>query len=120
MSKEIKMTQEFALPVVVQMDPLPPNNNPYHHDLFHMGCGISGAWEAMFSGHSGIKQEHNMSEAEKEAKARGESVWYDDPSYIIFINKKTGQRFKLVFKFDKDNGDLMNALLRQHEAEGKI
>ena len=114
------MTQEFALPVVVPMDPLPPNNNPYNHDLFHMGCGISGAWEAMFSGHAGIKQEHNMSESEKETKARGESVWYDDPSYIIFINKKTGQRFKLVFKFDKDNGDLMNALLRQHEAEGKI
>lgn len=120
MSEQQTKTEEFALPVLVPMEPIPAGSNPYHHDLYHMGCGISGAWEAMFSEHAGIKQEHNMSEAEKEAKARGESVWYNDPSYIIFINKKTGQRFKMVFKFDKDHGDLMNAILRQREAEGKL
>ena len=112
--------QEFALPVVVPMEPLPANCNPFRHDLFHMGCEVSGAWLAMFSGHAGLKQEHNYSDHDKEAKARGESVWNDDPSYIIMINQKTGQRFKLVFKFDRDDGDLMNALLRQREAEGKL
>ena len=112
--------QEFPLPVVVPMEPIPAGSNPYHHDLYNMGCSLSGAWEAMFSEHAGLKQDHNLSAEEKEARARGEAVWYDDPSYIIFINKKTGQRFKLVFKFDKDNTEVMNAILRQKELEGGI
>jgi len=98
MSEQQTKTEEFALPVLVPMEPIPAGSNPYHHDLYHMGCDISGNWEAMFDKHVGDI----------------------DPSYIIMINKKTGQRFKMVFKFNKDHGDLMNAVLRQREAEGKI
>lgn len=112
--------QDFPLPVIVPMEPIPPGSNPFHHDLFHMGCGVSGPWMAMFTEHQGSKQEHNMTAEEKEAKARGETIWNPDPSYIIMINQKTGQRFKMVFKFDRDDGDLMNALLRQRQAEGHL
>lgn len=118
MSEDAK--EKFPLPVIIPMDPIPPNSNPFHHDLYHMGCSVSGPWLAMFSEHAGIKQEHNMNTQEKEAKARGECVWNPDPSYIIMVNQKTGQRFKMVFKFDRDDGDLMNALLRQREVEGKL
>lgn len=111
---------EFALPVIVPMDPIPAGSNPFHTDLFHMGCEVSGPWMAMYTEHAGTKQAHNYSEQDKAAKERGETVWNEDPSYIIMINQRTGQRFKMVFKFDRDNGDLMNALLRQREAEGKL
>lgn len=92
--------EEFALPVLVPMDPIPVGSNPFSADLYHMGCNVSGSWMAMFDQHAGSE--------------------YPDPSYIIMVNTKTGQRFKMVFKFDKDDGDFMNAILRAREAGGGL
>lgn len=79
------------------MDSLPPNNNPFQHDHWNMGCDISGAWVAMFSEHDGLKQEHNLTAEEKVRRAAGEPIFYDDPKEIILVNQRTGQRFKLDF-----------------------
>jgi len=89
----------MKLPTMTAMEPLPPNSNPFHHDLYNMGSEVSGAWMAMYSEHSGFKKDHNKTEEER---AAGEPVWNPDPRYIIFVNQRTGQRFRL--DFEHDNG----------------
>jgi hypothetical protein len=81
-------------PYVVPLEAYPANCNPFRHDACNMGCQVSGAWVAMYSQHAGLKQEHNKTDEEK---ASTEPVYYDDPEYIIMVNTKTGQRFKIVF-----------------------
>ncbi len=88
---------KFELPKIESLESYPPNNNPFHHDKFNMGVGVSGAWVAMTDQFSGHKHDYNCSPEEKEMKKRGEPVFYDDPKYLIFVNQKTGQRFKLLF-----------------------
>jgi hypothetical protein len=113
MNMNIHIQDNPTLPLIVPMDPLPPNNNPFNYDLYNMGSEVGGAWMAMYDQHSGLKQEYNMTDAEKEATARGEAIWYPDPAYIIMANQRTGQRFKLVWP-GRDMTDVMNRVIRRH------
>lgn len=72
------------LPVVEAMPSIPAESNPFHYDHYNMGSQLSGAWMAMYNKHAGHVQGK-------------ENVWYDDPDYIIFVNQRTGQRFRLTF-----------------------
>jgi hypothetical protein len=78
----------MKLPQIVQMDPIPVGANPFNHDAYNMGVQVSGAWTAMYDKHIGDV----------------------DPAYIIMVNSKTGQRFKLLFNADNDHSDLMHVL----------
>ena len=83
-----------------------------------MGSAVSGAWIAMYDEHSGLKQAHNMSEDERQRQAAGEPIYNDDPGYIIFVNSRTGQRFKL--SWNKNSGmrqEYMDMLLKEREAQ---
>lgn len=102
------------LPRLVPLDPLPANANPFTHDLYHMGVGVTGPWMAMYSGHYGTKPE---SARTKEERTRLETVWYDDPKYMILINQRTGQRFKMIWdNIDRpDNSEAMQELLLRRE-----
>lgn len=90
----IRDEPEFVLPTVKAMDSFPPHCNPFHYDLGRMGREVSGAWVAMYTDHSGLKQDHNKTDAER---ASDEPVYNDDPKEILFVNTKTGQRFKIDF-----------------------
>ena len=88
---------EFKLPKMEALSASPPDNNPFNHDHFNMGVEVSGAWMVMTDQHAGIKTDYNCSPEERLRKDDGESVFYDDPSFLTFVNIKTGQRFKLIF-----------------------
>lgn len=90
----VRNVQFDDLPIVEVMDPIPPHANPFHYDSSNMGCAVSGPWTAMFAEHAGFKQAHNMTDGDK---ASPFPVYNPDPQYIIFINGRTGQRFRLVF-----------------------
>lgn len=89
--------KKLTLPTIEPMENFPKNSNPFKHDLFRMGKHVSGAWMAMFTEHGGLKQEHSFTPEDKERKAAGELVFYDDPDEIVMVNQKTGQRFRIVF-----------------------
>ena len=76
---------DYPLPTVEALEPFPAGSNPMHHDVYHMGCNVSGAWFAMFDQHAGPKQVHNMTDEEKEARKQGHTVWNEDPDYIILV-----------------------------------
>jgi hypothetical protein len=90
----VRNVQPSALPTVLEMPSIPPYSNPFHYDQFNMGCDLCGPWMAMYSCHAGIKQEHNKTEEDKQSSF---PVFYAEPEYIIFVNQKTGQRFRLEF-----------------------
>jgi hypothetical protein len=90
----VRNVQFDDLPTVEAMDPIPPYANPFHHDQFNMGCDVSGPWMAMFREHAGHKQPHNFTEEDKLSSL---PVFNPDPQYVIFVNQRTGQRFRLVF-----------------------
>lgn len=90
----VRNVQFSDLPVVNEMPPIPPYSNPFHHDAFNMGCDLCGPWMAMYSGHAGLKAEYNKTEDDKKSTL---PVFYDEPEYIILVNQKTGQRFRLDF-----------------------
>ena len=71
------------LPTIERMTPFPADCNPMHHDAFHMGVYVSGSWMALHAQHAGVNQH------------TGER--FPDPDYIIMVNSRTGQRFKLKF-----------------------
>lgn len=75
-------TESELLPVLVPMPPIPPNSNPFHHDLYNMGCEISGGWMAMYNQFFGNSQ-------------FGDKLPHPEPQYIILVNCRTGQRFRL-------------------------
>jgi hypothetical protein len=79
----------MKLPQMIQMDPLPADCNPFQHDLYSMGVQVSGRWTAMFDKHVGE----------------------EDPAYIIMVNTRTGQRFKLLFDANKDHQESMSNLI---------
>lgn len=76
----------YALPAIVEMESLPPHCNPFHYDSFNMGTDISGGWIAMYREHFGTDREGKP---------------YPDPTYIILVNSRTGQRFRLDFAKDE-------------------
>ena len=90
--------ETFKLPKMEELESYPPDNNPFQFDHFNMGVGVGGAWMVMTAEHSGIKHDYNCTPEEKEKKKQGESVFYNDPKYLIFVNQKTGQRFRLTFE----------------------
>lgn len=104
------------LPRLVPLDPIPANANPFNHDLYHMGVGVTGPWMAMYSGHYGPKPEASRT---TEERSRLETVWYDDPKYIILINQRTGQRFKMIWDQvpKEDFSEVMQAMMRQRELQ---
>ena len=57
-----------------KMESIPPNSNPFLHDLYNMGMDIGRNVTVMFEAHNGEKAD-----------------------YIIVINKETGERIRLVF-----------------------
>jgi hypothetical protein len=59
---------------VQKADTFPANENPYHHDAFHMGIGIGINVEVMFPNHA-----------------------TDRCPYLIVVNKETGERIRVVF-----------------------
>lgn len=56
--------------------PFPAGENPYCHDLYHMGQQIAAGIEMMYPQHSTEKL-----------------------SYLIFVNTKTGERVRVDFDF---------------------
>ena len=90
----VRNVQFDALPTVEAMDPIPPYANPFQHDSFNMGHEMPGPWLAMYREHCGIKADYNKTDEEK---ASSVPVFYPDPQYVIFVNQRTGQRFRLVF-----------------------
>jgi hypothetical protein len=104
------------LPRIVPLDPIPANANPFHYDLYHMGVGVTGPWMAMYSEHYGLKPEYNQTAEEKVSM---KPVWHDDPKYIILINQRTGQRFKMIWDQvpKEDFSEVMQAMMRQRELE---
>ncbi len=103
-----------SFPRIVPMDSIPANANPFTHDFYHMGCEVCGPWMAMYSGHCGLKAEINKT---AEEKASPEPVWYSDPKYIILVNQRTGQRFRLVWDAvaQDDKCEFMQNLLLERE-----
>lgn len=35
--------------VITEMEPIPPNSNPFHHDRICSGTSLAAGWSAMFS-----------------------------------------------------------------------
>lgn len=62
----------FRIIRVHELKRLPPNSNPYNHDLMHMGMHVHKEWEMMLS-------------------TSGEQL-----KYVILINMKTGRRLKII------------------------
>lgn len=90
----VRNVQFDALPTVEAMDPIQPYANPFQHDSSNMGHEMPGPWLAMYREHCGIKADYNKTDEEK---ASSVPVFYPDPQYVIFVNQRTGQRFRLVF-----------------------
>lgn len=90
----VRNVQFDALPTVEAMDPIPPYANPFQHDSFNMGHDMPGPWMAMYREHCGVKADYNKTDEEK---ASNVPVFYPDPQYVIFVNQRTGQRFRLIF-----------------------
>lgn len=42
-TNELKLEDQVDV-VVTEMEAIPPNSNPFHHDSFHMGSSISRGW----------------------------------------------------------------------------
>lgn len=58
---------------VEQMEPIPPNSNPFCHDHYHMGTTLGSNVLVMHENHS------------------------DKPAqYLIIVHKPTGQRLRIV------------------------
>lgn len=57
---------------VEEVASFPPNSNPFHHDLYHMGTQLHGPWMAMYSGSNG-----------------------DELSYMYLVHTTSGRRFRL-------------------------
>lgn len=49
--------------------------HPYWHDMFHMGQPVAKGWEMMFPMHQ-----------------------HEEMKYLIFVNKKTGERVRITFE----------------------
>ena len=88
------------IPRILPMRPYPPNCNPFAHDRNYKGDYVAGAWIGMHNSNVGTKEEHHLTEEEKLRQANGEIIYHEDPEYIVFVNQKTGQRFKLIFPID--------------------
>ncbi len=106
----IKAMEDAKLPNIVELKAFPENCNPFQHDAYNMGCQVSGAWTAMFNQHCGYKQDHNLTEEER---AAGKPVWNQDPKYIIMVNCRTGQRFRLEWDLAGDITDGMNRIINE-------
>lgn len=102
------------LPRLVPLDPIPANANPFNHDLYHCGSDLCGPWMAMYSGGHGHKPEYSQTAEEKVSM---KPVWHDDPKYIILVNQRTGQRFKMIWdNIDRpDISEAMQELLLRRE-----
>ena len=61
---------------------------------------------AMFSGHGGLVQDHNLTDEQRARREAGERVYYDDPKEIVMVNQKTGQRFKIEFPEEDETPEL--------------
>lgn len=59
---------------VEKLDSFPPNENPFNHDAFHMGTKMGKDLMIMHANHTNEKC-----------------------NYMIFINTKTGERFRVKF-----------------------
>lgn len=73
------------------MGRIPPGDNPYSHDQFHMGKGIGNNIVAMFASH-------------------------DDQvcEYLILVDKRTGERVRVTFPGGKraaKRGEMLNAIM---------
>lgn len=78
----VEVWKDFVPPTLDYMAPFPAESNPFHYDHSNMGCAVSGGWYAMYNQHAG----NNL-----------DGKPYPDPKYIVMVNSRTGQRFKLVF-----------------------
>ncbi len=105
------------LPKLVPMTSLPKGCNPFHYDTYNMGCELSGAWVAMYNQHAGLKQDHNLSNYERVRRNEGEVVYYDDPEYIILVNTRTGQRFRLQFPPKSSHRNAIMAAISDQDDE---
>ena len=75
---------------IVELSPFPENCNPFHHDLSHMGTPIGKDLMLMHSNHN-----------------------TEECKYLIFVNTKTGKRFRL--ELDESCGEkvAMNMMLER-------
>ena len=60
--------------IMPEFDNFEPGDNPFRYDHFHMGKDLGSNITIMFANHDKEKM-----------------------TYIIFINKNTGERFKITF-----------------------
>jgi hypothetical protein len=80
---EVSYRKPHKLPEIEAMSSFPANANPFHYDHGNMGCNVSGGWYAMYNEHAGTDRDGKP---------------YRDPKYIIMVNSRTGQRFRLNFE----------------------
>jgi hypothetical protein len=57
-------------PIIEQVESIPPNSNPFHYDLYHMGTQLDKEYTIMY---------HD----------------FDKNNYIYIIEKSTGKRIQL-------------------------
>ncbi len=69
--KELTMKTFFE---IENLEPIPANANPFHHDLFNMGQRLGDNVYAMFGNHD-----------------------TEEMKYLILIDVTTGERVKFVF-----------------------
>lgn len=64
-----------------ELPPFPPNSNPFHHDAYHMGDYIAKNVAIMFATHPSERA-----------------------TYIIIINRETGERLKVTLLDEATHG----------------
>lgn len=79
------------IPKLVPLTPFPADCNPFCHDAFHMGTRLGKDLMVMHANHD-----------------------TEDCKYLIFVNTKTGERFRMEFEGSEDAvavGNMMNMVL---------
>tara|TARA_R110002012_G_C11213093_1_gene561481 strand:+ start:8 stop:331 length:324 start_codon:yes stop_codon:yes gene_type:complete len=72
---------------VKTLDSFPPNSNPFHHDMFHMGLEIGKDLLMMYQNHA-----------------------HEDMRYMILVDTKTGDRLQINLLRDGEDAELERAL----------
>lgn len=79
----------------VEIDSIPANSNPFHHDAYHMAKQIGSNCMIMLSNHD-----------DEQCK------------YFIVINTKTGERMKVIIdEFADNEGDMIARIVNQERIE---
>ena len=78
-SGSIRELPQHPVPTIIEVPGIPANSNPFHYDEYHMGTDLVRGWMVM---HPGFDRKENPQPL----------------NYIILVNQRTGQRFKVDLK----------------------